>query len=353
MPRKKTDPSVLKKTVWEPPAHWMAVETIDMHTGGEPLRIITSGLPEIKGDTILEKRRFFRDNFDFLRTGLMWEPRGHADMYGAVISGPASPEADFGVFFMHNEGYSTMCGHAIIALAKFAVETGLVKKKGKEQEIVIDTPAGLITAKARINRGLVESVSFRNVPSFMLLKNQKVIIEDFGIVVFNVAFGGAFYAIVDTELMSISLIPENINQFIDLGMKIKKGVMANYPIIHPFEEDLSFLYGTIFTGPAEKQGNHSRNICIFAGGEVDRSATGTGVSARAAIHYLNDGLPAGSEIVIESIIGTTMKVKVAEETMFGKYRAVIPEVTGTASFTGRHRFCFDPDDPLRNGFLLR
>ncbi len=260
--------------------------------------------------------------------------------------------ADFGAFFLHNEGYSTMCGHAVIALVKMAIETGLVRKEGSKPEILIDTPAGLIRAKARISGGTVEQVSFRNVPSFQLLKNQKVIIEDFGIVVFSVAFGGAFYAVVDAEMMSISLVPENLNLLIDLGKKIKKAVMNNYLIRHPFEEDLSFLYGTIFTGPPENPQNHSRNVCIFADGEVDRSATGTGVSARAAIHYLNDGLIAGSEITIESIIGTTMTVRVTEETTCGNYRAVIPEVTGSASFTGRHRFFFEPDDPLRKGFLL-
>ena len=140
-----------------------------MHTGGEPLRVLLDGLPEIRGRNILEKRNYFRQHLDFIRTGTMFEPRGHADMYGAVITEPVTADGDFGVFFLHNEGYSTMCGHAIIALTKMVIETGLIKKKGSEVILNIDAPPGRIVSTAWLNNGNVERIVFRNVPSFVLL----------------------------------------------------------------------------------------------------------------------------------------------------------------------------------------
>ena len=154
------------------PKDWLCIKTIDLHTGGEPLRVFTDGLPEIKGKTILEKRRYFRDNLDFIRTGTMFEPRGHADMYGAVITEPTTPDGDLGVFFMHNEGYSTMCGHAMIALGKLLIETGMIVKDENDPEIRIDAPPGRITLTVQREGSKVVSTTFRNVPSFMLLQNQ-------------------------------------------------------------------------------------------------------------------------------------------------------------------------------------
>src|SRR4026207_316903 len=154
-------------TNWQPPDHWTRITTIDMHTGGEPLRVIVDGLPSIEGRTVLEKRRYFREHYDHLRRGLMWEPRGHADMYGAVIT--SSVEADFDVFFLHNEGYSTMCGHAIIALTKLAVETNMVAGAGDRRRVGMNVPAGRIGATAHMAGDRVVQSSFRNVPSFVLL----------------------------------------------------------------------------------------------------------------------------------------------------------------------------------------
>jgi len=338
---------------WLPPAHWKKITTIDMHTGGEPLRVITGGLPPIQGNTILEMRRYFKDQLDDIRTGLMFEPRGHADMYGAIITDPVSEDADFGTFFIHNEGYSTMCGHAIIALTKLVLETGMIKKEGNHPELIIDAPPGKIYSKAFIEDGIVKKVSFKNVPSFVLLKDKVVTVEGIGEVAFDVAFGGAFYAFVDADKLGLKLDASDYNKLIDYGRRIKQAVMKSFTIEHPFEKDLSFLYGTIFTGKAVDKSHHSRNVCIFAEGEVDRSPTGSGVSARAAIHHLKDGLGIGEQITIESILDTLMEVKVIEETTYGTHKAVIPEVTGTASITGQHEFYFDPKDPLNKGFIFR
>jgi proline racemase len=340
-------------TNWDFPNDWMRIKTIDMHTGGEPLRIFVDGLPEIKGNSILEKRRYFKDNYDFIRTCTMFEPRGHADMYGAIITPPTTEGSDFGTFFMHNEGYSTMCGHAIIALTKFAFETGLVKKAEGEAELVIDTPPGKIRSRAFIQNGLVEKVSFLNVPSFLYLHDQEVEVVGIGKIKFDVAFGGAFYAFCDAGELGVELNGASYNKLIDYGKRIKKAVMAGFEIKHPFEPDLSFLYGTIFTGHAYNEQNHSRNVCIFAEGEVDRSATGSGVSARAALHFAKNELPANKKITIESILSSTMDVEIKEITSYGGFDAVVPEVSGSAHFTGKNEFCFDPTDPFRKGFIFR
>jgi proline racemase len=329
---------------WRPPEHWTRISTIDMHTGGEPLRVVVDGLPPIEGDTVLAKRRYFRDHYDDLRTGLMWEPRGHADMYGAVIT--PSTGAGFDVFFLHNEGYSTMCGHAIIALTKLVVETGLVDKN----EVTFDVPAGRIVARATVADGKVVETSFRNVPSFLYLRDQQVEVPGIGRVEFDIAYGGAFYAFVNAT--DIDLTPEHANHLIDYGRRIKYAVMDQFSIKHPFEDDLSFLYGTIFTGPPHDKDNHSRNVCIFAEGELDRSATGSGVSARAALHFAKGELAMNSRVTIESILGSTMSVEMVEVTKFGEFDAVIPEVSGTASFIGRSEFYFDPEDHFRKGFIF-
>jgi trans-L-3-hydroxyproline dehydratase len=323
-----------------------------MHTGGEPLRVLIDGMPEIEGETILEKRRFFRDKLDYIRTGTMFEPRGHADMYGAVITEPTTADGDFGTFFMHNEGYSTMCGHATLALTKLAIESGLVNYK-PGQEIKIDAPPGRLLAKAKMKNGVVQSTSFKNVPSFVLIQNEVVNVPGIGIVKFDVAYGGAFYAFCDAAKLGLKLDESNYSKLIDYGRKIKEAVMKSFEINHPYEKDLSFLYGTIFVGKAENEENHSRNVCIFADGEVDRSSTGSGVSARAALHYAKDELKENKTITIESILGSTMDVCIDKLVDYGNYKAVIPEVSGTAHYTGKNQFWFDPEDPFKEGFIFR
>ena len=343
----------LKDLNWKAPARWLKISTIDMHTGGEPLRILVEGYPEIPGRTILEKRKYFRDQLDHIRKGVMWEPRGHADMYGAVITEPCSEDADFGCFFLHNEGYSTMCGHAIIALTKFVLDTGLIRKKGDLPVLKIDAPPGQIVSIGLRENGVVKSVTFRNVPSFVLYRDEQVEVPGIGRVQYDVAFGGAFYAIVDADKLKLKLETQEASRLIDLGMRIKKSVMNKQLIAHPFEKDLSFLYGCIFTGRPAHPDRHSRNVCIFANGELDRSATGSGVSARAALHHARGDLKVGEKMEIESLIGTTMEVELSAITTFGPHKAVIPTVTGSASFTGKNSFWFDPEDPLKDGFIIR
>ncbi|MFV1979854.1 MAG: proline racemase family protein [Rhodothermia bacterium] len=329
------------------------ITTIDAHTAGEPLRVILGGFPEVRGSDVLEYRRFVQSNYDHLRTALMWEPRGHADMYGCLVLPPITTDAHFSVLFLHNEGYSTMCGHGIIAVTKVALEAGLIEVADPLTTVRIDSPAGRITAYARTDHGDVSSVFFDNVPSFVDELDAAVDVPGLGAVRYDLAFGGAYYAYVDASALGLGLDAESARDLIDAGMAIKQAVMDARPIRHPFEKDLGFLYGTVFVGPAHHPANHSRNVCIFADGEVDRSPTGTGVSGRLAIHFARDEIGIGEQIVIESIIGSTFSCSVLEETSFGPHRAIIPRVEGRAFLTGKHEFIIDPSDPLRDGFIIR
>jgi proline racemase len=336
---------------WRPAEGWLRITTLDAHTEGEPLRIIVDGFPEIPGDTILARRRYAKEHFDHLRTLLMWEPRGHREMYGCIVVPPVSPEADFGVLFLHNEGFSTMCGHGIIGIATVAAQTGMVKAREPETVTRIDTPAGLVTAYVKMKGGEVESARFHNVPSFVLSLDQVVEVQGLGTIRYDLAFGGAFYAYVQAEQLGLKCLPGEMPRLVEQGMMIKQAVMNARPIEHPFEKDLSFLYGTIFIAPPIGAAD-SRNVCIFADGEVDRSPTGTGVSGRLAIHFARKEVEIGQDLVIESIIGSMFKGRVIGRTRFGPYDAIIPEVEGRAFVTGRNEFLVDPADPLKNGFMI-
>lgn len=335
---------------WTLPSEWTRITTVDAHAAGEPLRVITGGLPSIPGDTILEKRRYARENLDDLRRVLMFEPRGHADMYGCFLTDPVTPDGTLGVLFIHNEGYSTMCGHGVIALVTVLLETGMIEP---HEVIRLDTPAGRVTAKAHFDGSRVHNVAFRNVPSFAYKRDQKVDVPGIGKVRYDIGFGGAFYAYCKAEDLGVRIVPEEFRKLIEVGMAVKRAVMASIEIKHPFEEDLGFLYGTIIDGkPLGKEAN-SRNVCIFAEGEVDRSPTGTGVSGRVALEHAKGTLAVGEPFVIESLIGTRFTGRVVRETEFAGYDAVIPEIEGSAWITGRHEFLIAPDDPLREGFILR
>jgi len=338
---------------WQAPEDWFEIQTIDAHTGGEPLRIIISGFPKLDGNTLLEKRASAKNQFDEIRKALIWEPRGHADMYGAIILDPDTTSADFGVIFIHNEGYSTGCGHAVIALTKVFVETGLVPLNEPETKVKMDVPSGFIKSYAKVKNGKVTGVRFKNVPSFVQLIGAKVDVPGIGTINYDLAFGGAFYVFVDVAQLGLDCTSKYQNQLIETGMKIKHAVMNSVEMVHPLEPDMNFLYGTIFTGASKDPNHHSRNVCIFAEGEMDRSPTGTGVSARAAILHAKGKIKLGESIIIESIIGSTFSVKVVTTTTFGHYDAVIPEVSGNAYITGMNTFWINPEDPLKNGFVLR
>lgn len=271
-------------------------------------------------------------------------------MYGCILTEPVTADGDLGVLFMHNEGYSTMCGHGVIALVTVLLETGMLEPR---EVIRLDTPAGRITARANVDGKRVRSVAFENVPSFAYKLDQLVEVPGIGEVRLDVGFGGAFYAYCKAEDLGVRIIPGEFRKLIEAGMAVKRAVMDSLEIRHPFEEDLGFLYGTIIDGPPRSEGANSRNVCIFADGEVDRSPTGTGVSGRVALEHAKGRLAVGEPFVIESLIGTRFTGRVVRETAFGEYAAVVPEVEGSAWITGRHEFLIAPDDPLKDGFILR
>ena len=329
---------------------WTKIRTIDAHAAGEPLRIVTDGVEPIPGATILQKRRFAREHLDGLRRTLIFEPRGHADMYGALVTDPVTEDGDLGVLFMHNEGWSTMCGHGIIALVTVALETKMLRRM---EVVKLDTPAGRVTAHVKLEGDRVRKVAFENVPSFPYALDQTAEVPDIGRVRYDIAFGGAFYAFVQANDVAVELIPREFRTLIHRGMAVKHAVMKSHPIRHPYEDDLSFLYGTIIIGPPHSTGADSRNVCIFAEGEVDRSPTGTGVSARLALQYARGQLKKNEPFTVESIIGTRFTGTVVGSTKYGQYDAIIPLIEGSASITGKHEFLVAPDDPIKEGFILR
>jgi proline racemase len=332
----------------------LRIQTLDAHTGGEPLRLIISGFPEPRGTTMLERREWLRENHDDLRTAIMLEPRGHADMYGALLTPPERPDSDAGVLFMHNEGYSTMCGHGVIAVTTLAFERGLLQTR-RPDVLVLDTPAGTIHARAEVVRDgdviRVRSVSFRNVPSFVLHAGIPVRINGRDLRV-DVAFGGAFYAIVDGEAAGIPVIPARLDALKTTGMAIKDAVEAAVRVEHPLEPALHGIYGTIFTAQASDETADLRNVTVFADAEVDRSPCGTGTCAVMAVLAAMGLLTAEQTFTHESIIGSRFKGRVVGEVTVGELPAIVPEIQGDAYLTGEHTFHIDERDPFAQGFRL-
>lgn len=339
---------------WTLPEEWTRIETVETHAGGEPLRIITRGLPATDGETILDKRRRFQENYDHLRTAVLWEPRGHADMYGAIPTEPVSPDADLGVLFIHNEGYSTMCGHGVIALVTAALETGMVPRSHDSSPAVrLDTPAGPVTATAAFTEDRVTSVAFENVPAFVAATDRVVDVPGFGEVRYDLAYGGAFYAYCNAEALGLGLTPRDASDLIDAGRRIKAAVAAAENVVHPEQDELGFVYGTIFTGPPHSDDADSRNVCVFADGEIDRCPTGTGISGRLALRYYRGEISVGESFVVESIIGSEFAGEILDETTVGSTEAVIPQIQGNAHLVGRSEFVLDPNDPFAEGFFIR
>ena len=317
---------------------------------------------------MLDKRAWAIKRLDHLRRGLILEPRGHTDMYGALLTEPVGRDAHAGILFMHNEGWSTMCGHGIIAATTIAIERGLIWPGGAAQpqhgipsgkptsvEIRYDTPAGLVHARAHLahhgDAVRVDSVAFRNVASFVFEPSLMVPVGGRTIPV-DVAFGGAFYAIVDAEAAGVPIDAAHLPELRTLGMTIARAVEKLRRVVHPGDPGLEGIYGTIFTAPAHLPDAHLRNVTIFADAEVDRSPCGTGTAAVMAVlndmGLLLDDLP----FIHESIVGTTFRGRVVERVELGERAAIVPEIEGSAWITGEHTFLIDGDDPLKAGFRL-
>lgn len=332
----------------------MTFTVVDMHTGGEPVRIITGGYPTIPGATILEKRSYARDNLDQLRRLLIFEPRGHYDMYGALLVKPSLPEADIAVLFLHNEGYSTMCGHAVIALGRYAVEQGLVSPIEPLTVVNIECPCGLVKASVAVENGKAGMVSFESVPAFLLERDCVLELPGIGSVGFDIAYGGAFYALADCAQFGLAFGESRVRAFVDGATSLTEAVKAAYPIIHPEHADLGFLYGTILTdGGDGRDSTPTRNVCVFADAEVDRSPTGSGVTARLAAMHARGDIGEGETRLFESITGARFSGEVLRRTRAGNHDAVVARVGGRAYYTGRAEYMLEEGDELGKGFLLR
>src|SRR5436190_16117944 len=344
------------------------VKTIDAHAAGEPLRLIVDGFPAPHGRTMLDKREWVKRHADHLRRALMLEPRGHAEMYGAIFTVPVAPGSHAGVLFMHNEGYSTMCGHVVIAVTTIALERGLIMPGQDGGAVVYDSPAGTIRARARwageaggagtagdagqtTAAARVDSVSFVNVPSFVLHGRLSVKLASRQIRV-DVAFGGAFYAIVDSEAVGLPIDAAHLPELRRVGMEIKDAIESVHEIAHPLERGLEGIYGTIFTGPPSDEGADLRNVTVFADAEVDRSPCGTGTAAVMAVVDAMGLLSDTKPFVHESLIGTRFTGRVSARTVVGELEAIVPEIEGSAWITGEHTFLVEDDDPLKEGFRL-
>lgn len=330
------------------------LEVTDMHTGGEPVRIVTAGYPELPKGTILEKRAHVRDNLDHLRKLLIFEPRGHHDMYGVLLVEPDLAGADLAVLFMHNEGYSTMCGHAVIALGRYAVDQGLVPAQEPVTTVNIECPCGMVVASVEVKDGKAGAVAFESVPAFLFAEGRTASLPAYGKIRFDVAYGGAFYAIADCRQFGLRFGRDRVRAFVDAATALTEEVRRAVPLVHPDHADLAFLYGSILTDGADFFSDKpTKNICVFADAEVDRSPTGSGVTARLAAMHAKGLIAQGQLRVFESIAGSRFEGSVARTAQAGDGPAIVARVSGRAHYTGEARFTLEDDDLLGRGFLLR
>jgi proline racemase len=328
------------------------IETIEMHTGGEPVRIVVSGYPDLRGATLLEKRRDARERLDSLRRRLMHEPRGHYDMYGALPLPADHPDAAFAVLFLHNEGYSTMCGHATIALGRWAVDSGRVPATEPETRFVLQCPCGPVAVTVEVKDGQSGRVRFESVPAFAAALDVTLDVAGFGTVTFDIGYGGAFYAVLPAARLGLDMAASPLRALVDGADAVTKAARA-VVLEHPDSPDLAFLYGTILTDGGDGLAAPSVNVCVFAEREVDRSPTGSGVTARLALAHARGEAAVGDGRVFESLTGTRFEGRVTRSLSLAGRPAVTVEVAGRAYYTGTACFTAEADDPLRDGFLLR
>lgn len=328
------------------------IKAIDSHTMGEANRIITGGIPNIPGETMLEKKEYLEENLDCLRTLTMHEPRGHKDMFGSIITNPTIDEADFGIIFMDGGGYLNMCGHGSIGAATVAIETGAVPIVEPITEIRFESPAGLIEARASIEDEKVKSISITNVPSFLYKEDIKIQVPGIGEITLDISFGGSFFAIVNAKQLGLELSPDNASRLKKAGLMIRDIVNKEIEIQHPTISKINTVdLVEIYDEPSHPDAT-LKNVVIFGDGQIDRSPCGTGTSAKMATLYAKGELKKGEEFVHESILGTLLTGKVLDTTRVGDYDSVITEITGSAYITGFNHFIIDENDPVKYGFCL-
>ncbi|MGN0755219.1 MAG: proline racemase family protein [Aristaeellaceae bacterium] len=328
------------------------IKAVDSHTMGEPTRVIYDSFPELPGETMMEKKAFLTAHYDDLRSALMLEPRGHRDMFGALLTKPVHREADFGVIFMDTGGYLNMCGHGSMGAATVIVETGLKEATEPYTEVVLDTPSGLIRARVHVENGRAREVSILNVPSFLYREGLQITLPPWGEIKFDISFGGSFFALVDADRLGLTLDLEHIATIETLGMAILAEINRTIPVRHPTLDIHSVDLVEFYAGTSAK-GATMKNCVVFGDGQIDRSPCGTGTSAKLAALCAKGAWKLGEPFYYESITGTVFRAVAVQETEIPGFRAIVPEITGSAYLTGISQWILDEDDPQVNGFLLK
>ena len=327
------------------------LKTIDSHTMGEYTRILYDGCPELKGATMMDKKNYFIENYDFIRTALILEPRGHRDMFGAVLTEPVHKNADFGVFFLDSGGCLNMCGHGSIGVASMAVETGLVEVKEPYTDVVLDTPSGIIQAKVHVTDGRATAVSIINVPSFLYLQDQTLTVPGYSPITYDISFGGSFFILIDADDIGLELIPKNAERIASLGLNIleivNKTVKLEHPTLNITTADLTEFYTRRHSDKSDM-----KNCVVFGNAQIDRSPCGTGTSAKLAALHAKGQLGLHEPFRYESITGSVFKGEILEEIDLCGRAAIIPQITGSAYITGINTWYIDNEDPLKYGFFF-
>jgi len=325
---------------------------IDSHTMGEATRVVIGGIGPIPGPTVAEKKKYLAENIDNIRTMLMHEPRGHRDMFGAILLEPTDKRADLGIVFMNSRSYLNMCGHGSIGAITTVLEMGLFPMTEPFTKIVLETPAGIVYGTAAVNNGAVKNVIIQNVPSFLYRQDILIDIPDIGTVPVDIAFGGNFFALVSVEKLGLEIIPQQLHKLVEIGMYIREQLNQKVEVVHPLLPYICSIDLVELFSPPHGSEAHARNVTVFGDKQFDRSPCGTGTSAKLATLYAKGKLALGQDFIYESIIGTTFKGRVINETKVGNISAVVTEISGRAFITGIQQFVYNPDDSLKFGFLV-
>lgn len=326
-------------------------DCIDGYTAGNPVRLIKSPKPDLEGQTMGDKRLYFMKHYDWIRQGLMYEPRGHDMMSGSFFYPPLEAENDIAILFVETSGCLPMCGHGLIGALTFLLEEGLVIPK-TEGLVNVETPAGLVRATYKKSGEKVEAVRFTNVPSFLLASGLTVECPDLGKLVLDVSFGGNFYAIIDPQENFKGIEHYTAGQLIHWSRSIRSQLNEQQQFLHPLDEKIKGCSHVLWAGETSLEGNKARNAVFYGDKAIDRSPCGTGTSARMAQWFAKGKLKQGDTFIHESIIGSVFKGKVESTTQVGRYQGLIPSIEGSARVTGYNKLILDPEDPYVKGFQV-
>ncbi len=324
---------------------------IDAHTCGNPVRVVAGGAPALKGKNMSERRRHFLAEYDWIRTGLMFEPRGHDLMSGAILYPPTRPDCDAALLFIETSGCLPMCGHGTIGAATVIIERGLAPPR-EPGLLRLDTPAGPVEARYTLENGKVSSVSIRNVASYLAATDLEAECPELGKLTFDVGFGGNFYAIIDMQENYRGLGAYPLSQLIRISPGLREEINRRYPFVHPENDDIRGVSHILWPGEARHPGADARNAVFYGEKAIDRSPCGTGTSARMAQWAARQKLRVGDAFVHESVIGSLFRGRVLEAARVGEHPAIIPEITGWAKITGLNTIFIDEDDPYAHGFQV-